>query len=93
MESSCTNAFVTYACDACETDVCERIALINLALGYEETVVCLNCLVVQEEIEATTLLRTTKAYIQSRDCFKKPWNAIDISACPLAPHNLCVCHS
>lgn len=87
-----TNAsFFDYQCDLCAAPVCERMTLINLALGYEETTYCLSCLAQEEGLEAGSLMKSTKAYIQSRDCFKKPWNKTDASQCPLLAKQLCFC--
>jgi hypothetical protein len=65
--------------------------LFSLAQGLEEEALCVNCLTQHLSIPAERWVPKTKRYIQSRDCFKKPWNAIDADACPLKKSNACVC--
>jgi hypothetical protein len=85
--------FFEYACDRCNAPVCERQTLIGLALGVEEETLCIACLEVQEGLAQDVFLPKTKRYIQSRDCFKKPWNAVAEQAknCPLLPLGQCPC--
>jgi hypothetical protein len=85
--------FFEYACDRCNAPVCERQTLIGLALGVEEETLCIACLEVQEGLAQDVFLPKTKRYIQSRDCFKKPWNAVVEQAknCPLLPLEQCPC--
>jgi hypothetical protein len=82
--------FFDYECDACHAPVCERMLLLALAHEVEDTL-CLDCLVRREGVEKTRFVHTTKAYIQSRNCFKKPWDAFDASACPLLESGACFC--
>ena len=87
------SAFFEYACDKCNAPVCERQTLIGLALGVEEETLCIRCLEAQQDLEQAVFLPKTKRYIQSRDCFKKPWNAVAEQAqnCPLLPLGQCPC--
>jgi hypothetical protein len=86
-------SFFEYACDRCNAPVCERQTLIALALDVEEETLCIACLETQEGLTRDAFLPKTKRYIQSRDCFKKPWNAMAEQAknCPLLPLGQCPC--
>lgn len=85
-----TTSFFDYRCDQCEALVCERMLLFALAHDVEDTL-CLHCLIAREGIESTLFIHQTKSYIQSRSCFKKPWDAFDASACPLLEKKACLC--
>jgi hypothetical protein len=93
VEHSENAPFFEYACDRCNAPVCERQALIALALGVEEETLCMACLEIQEGLAQAVFLPKTKRYIQSRDCFKKPWNAVAEHAknCPMLPLGHCPC--
>jgi hypothetical protein len=84
-------SFFDYTCDACGVPVCERQSLMNLALDEEESLLCLPCLAKQQGANPEALLATTKRYILSRDCFKKPWLAFNAYACPLLSVGQCPC--
>jgi hypothetical protein len=83
--------FFDYECDACQAPVCERMLLFALAHDYEEETLCLDCLVEKEGVDKVVFVEKTKTYIQSRNCFKKPWDAFDASGCPLLEKGSCFC--
>jgi hypothetical protein len=85
-----TSPATTYYCDQCGAPYCERIGLLNLALDLTEDGYCLTCLAAAQGVDnANQLLETLRPYIQSRDCFKKPWNAFDPTTCPLRAMGIC----
>ena len=86
-----SDTFFNYTCDQCQAPVCERMLLFALAHDVEEETLCLDCLVKQESVEKEAFVQQTKAYIQSRNCFKKPWHAFDASQCPLLESHQCHC--
>jgi hypothetical protein len=80
-----------YACDVCEAALCERLPLFSLANGLEEDTLCVACLSARLGVEPAVLVPKTKRYIQRRDCFRKPWNAITADACPRIATGECPC--
>ena len=55
----------------------------NLALGYQSDLLCLECLALESEKPPTQILDDLKAYAFSRECFKSQWvKYIDESYCP-----------
>jgi hypothetical protein len=87
------SGFFEYVCDACAAPLCERETLYALALGYEEDTLCCDCLSEQESLPLDALLSSLQGYIQSRECFQKPWKAFEQQAqeCPLLLRGTCVC--
>jgi len=75
-------SFFDYACDRCEAAVCERMLLFTLAHDLEEETLCLDCLAAHLDVPKLKMIASTQRYIQSRDCFKKPWMAFNPSLCP-----------
>lgn len=70
-------------CNQCKGAICMRQQVVNLALGKVEEMLCLRCLHVETECEPASTLERMIPYIQSRDCFLKPWNRYkDVSYCP-----------
>lgn len=56
----------------------------NLALGYVDEQVCLNCLSKIHGQDMDSMFDFVFGYIQSRDCFKKEWVKMKTkSECPL----------
>jgi hypothetical protein len=86
-----TSGFFPYRCDDCANPLCERMALYPLALDYEEETLCPQCLAQREGQPVEVLLPQLKRYIQSRDCFRKPWQAVDTIQCPRLPEGTCQC--
>jgi hypothetical protein len=84
-------SFFDYTCDSCGQPVCERLQVMNLALDNVEDLLCMTCLSTQEETPAPVLSSTLYAYIQSRECFKTPWDNFDAGNCPNKPLNTCYC--
>lgn len=89
----CLADFFDYACETCGAPYCERVSVMNLALGETEAGYCLPCLAQLQAgtVTAGALAERLKPYILSRDCFKKPWLAFDPSPCPAASTNTCFC--
>ena len=83
--------FFDYSCDNCAAPVCERMMLICLSLGYEDELLCTDCLSKEEGLALDTMLKSSKRYILSRDCFKKPWQKFQAEACPKLKVNACPC--
>lgn len=80
----------TYYCDRCGAPYCERIGILNLVLDLTEDAYCLTCLAAEQGVaDSNQLLETLRPYIQSRDCFKKPWDAFDPATCPLRALGTC----
>lgn len=84
-------SFFDYTCDRCGQPLCERVQLMNLALNYEEEIYCLNCLAAEQGMSEPELAEFTKAYIQSRDCFKTPWDKFNAKPCPKLSTHQCFC--
>jgi hypothetical protein len=83
-----------FACDACDAPLCERQQLFSLALGYEEESFCPACLAQKHHQPLEVLVAQVVGYVHSRDCFKKPWQALANDPCPLLAFNLpCLCHT
>jgi hypothetical protein len=81
-----------YFCTDCDAAFCERVLLINLALGFEDDAYCLDCLARIQACETpAALVMQVFGYIQARDCFKTPWNAFDAAACPRQANQQCYC--
>jgi len=60
-------------CQSCAADLCLRQQVLNLALGEEKEVLCLNCLAADNNKSAEQLLQSLSEYIVSRECFAKQW--------------------
>lgn len=82
-----TSPFFDYTCDACGAEICERVQVMNLALSYAEDLYCIACLSEEEGTNAETLVESVKPYIQSRECFKTPWDNFNAKVCPLLQQN------
>lgn len=56
----------------------------NLALGYTEEQLCLQCLAKMHEQDINSMFDFIYGYVESRDCFKKEWIKMkDKKECPL----------
>ncbi|MDX2084011.1 MAG: hypothetical protein SFZ03_01310 [Candidatus Melainabacteria bacterium] len=75
-------SFFDYTCDRTGEPVCERVQLVNLALGYEEALYSLSCLAQDRGLSELELMQRVREYVMSRDCFRKPWLSFDATACP-----------
>jgi hypothetical protein len=83
MMTTSSPSFFDYSCDVCGAPVCERMLLFTLAHGFEEETLCLACLGEALSLPLDRLIPKTQGYIQSRDCFRKPWDAVTNTAtCP-----------
>lgn len=83
--------FLTYSCDECDAPYCERVYIMNLALGNVEDAFCLSCLAKEYEQSLEMMAKTCWGYVSARDCFKDPWLKIDNTACPQKTSNSCYC--
>jgi len=82
--------FFDYTCDRCGAPFCERVQLMNLALDYVDEQFCLACLAAGQDMNETAMADFARDYIDSRECFKTPWEKFDATGCPkLATHS---CH-
>lgn len=63
----------------------------NLALGYEDAQYALPVLAQLQGAEPQVLAARLIQYIMSRDCFKKPWLAVDATQCPKRALGECCC--
>ncbi|MEB3206199.1 MAG: hypothetical protein VKK59_02475 [Vampirovibrionales bacterium] len=86
--------FFPYFCSQTDEPFCERIQIMNLALGYTEDQYALSVLMALHGFDAPEgLLSYLLPYIESRDCFKKPWQAVEVFKCPRRSNGLCCCQS
>lgn len=74
--------FFDYTCPTCEAVFCERVQIMNLALGLIDDPVCLSCLAREFQRDEIAMAQYCWDYIQTRDCFVTPWRSFDASACP-----------
>ena len=73
-----------FPCPKCSRSICRRAYTINLALGYVEEQICLNCLSELHKQSIEDIFSFVYGYIQSRDCFKKEWaKMVNKNECPL----------
>ena len=73
-----------FPCPKCGQDVCRRAYTMNLALGYADEQVCLNCLSKIHNQTMGSMFDFVYGYVQSRDCFKKEWDRMKTkNECPL----------
>ncbi len=61
------------ACARCGALLCLRKQVINLALGNDQAMHCLNCLGEEMGQAPEAVLKRLKDYVDGRDCFKKQW--------------------
>ena len=81
-----------YYCAQCDAPFCERVNLLNLALDYEENGYCLNCLSADQQVASPrALVLQLLPYINSRDCFKKPWHEQNVAQCARLVEQICYC--
>lgn len=85
------SAFFTYTCDDCGTPFCERILVMNLAMDLVEDAYCLTCLAQREGTEPEAFFEWVRGYIESRNCFKTPWDSFDAAPCPRIADKSCFC--
>ena len=78
-----------FPCPNCSQNICRRAYNVNLALGFVEDQLCLQCLAKMHNQDIESLFDFVYGYIQSRDCFKKEWEKMKTKdECPLP--NTCV---
>jgi hypothetical protein len=87
---SMASCFVYY-CDRCDAPLCERVQIMNLALNYVETLLCLACLAQDHEMSEPELAAFVNDYVHSRECFETPWMAFNARACPRLETQTCHC--
>jgi hypothetical protein len=89
-----SDAFFPYYCAQSDEPFCERVQILNLALGYTEDQYALSVLLALHGFDTPqALLAYLLPYIESRDCFKKPWHALDATLCPRRAEGLCCSQS
>lgn len=74
--------FLAYYCDRCDLPYCERVSIMNLALGNVDDAYCLLCLANEYDQAPQQMAQTCWGYVSARDCFKDPWLKVDPSLCP-----------
>ena len=78
------NLSIVNECSECGAPICQRAFTINLALGYDEEQLCLNCLALKHEKSPTEIFELGFHYVQNRDCFRKAWlRQTNPASCPL----------
>ncbi|CAN5203451.1 hypothetical protein BH11CYA1_BH11CYA1_32370 [soil metagenome] len=74
---------VPSTCCKCQAGLCLRQQVLNLALGEDQDLMCLNCLAADNNKSNTELLEGLAAYIANRECFAKPWSRYaSVDFCP-----------
>lgn len=86
-----TSNFFDYACDETGEPFCERISIMNLALGNTEDAYSLDVLAAEYNKTPKDMAAFCWGYVKARDCFKKPWLKFDASQCPKLKTNDCFC--
>lgn len=70
-------------CRRCQSALCLRQQVLNLALGEDSELLCLNCLAQDNDSEPQKLLKDVGAYVRGRECFAKEWDKYrDCGFCP-----------
>ena len=73
-------------CFRCEAPLCLRKQVINLALGCDIQMLCLNCLSFDSHQGASQIMDRVKGYILNRDCFHREWVRYTTRASCPDPH-------
>lgn len=74
---------VSSVCCKCQAPLCLRQQVLNLALGEDEEVMCLECLAADNNKSRSELLENLATYIANRECFAKPWlRYASVDFCP-----------
>ena len=60
-------------CFICHRKICMRQQVINLALGYIESMFCLHCLAKDMGRSPAEIIESLRPYISERQCFKQSW--------------------
>jgi hypothetical protein len=72
-------------CHKCQTALCMRQQVLNMAQGDLDAMLCLSCMAQDCAKEPEQVLLDVGAYILSRQCFSTEWiKYADSSACPFA---------
>jgi len=70
-------------CSSCRTHLCLRQQVLNLALGAEQDLLCLNCLARENGKSREQILEDLGPYVLSRECFSREWKKyLSRDACP-----------
>ena len=64
-------------CKESGADICKRVWIMNLALGFDEEFSSLSVLSRQFNKTEEEIYDFVLPYIESRDCFKKEWDKLD----------------
>ncbi|MEW5821971.1 MAG: hypothetical protein AB1782_17385 [Cyanobacteriota bacterium] len=76
-------------CSKCQGCICERVYIINIALGYLDNYLCLKCISENQSVKDSEIFENLCEYINSRPCFKADWQKIDPKGCPKYPRCYC----
>lgn len=70
-------------CARCGAMLCGRKQVMNLALGFVDTMLCLKCLGKELDREPAEIIEQLIPYIRLRECFNKSWLAYrQVEDCP-----------
>lgn len=61
------------SCSHCKELLCLRKQVVNLALGFTDSMLCLRCHAKENEQLPEEVLENIKDYVLSRECFAKEW--------------------
>lgn len=71
------------SCCRCQSPLCLRQQVLNLALGADKDLMCLACLASDNGQDREQLLAQLGPYVVSRECFLKEWSKYKSEeACP-----------
>lgn len=60
-------------CIECKIDICRRVVVSNLALGYTDSYHCIACLAKEKNQPTQELFNYLIHYIQTRPCYMIMW--------------------
>lgn len=70
-------------CEHCKIPICGRQIVLNMALGYIERFLCMDCLALENNRSANDMFTYLLSYIQRRPCFQIEWDKV--ITCPVSP--------
>jgi len=73
----------THICEKCKIPICGRQVVLNMALGYIERSLCMDCLAIENKKSADEMFSYLLSYIKRRPCFQTEWDRI--VTCPVSP--------
>jgi hypothetical protein len=76
-------SLVNINCSGCNSPLCLRKRVVNLALDNIEEMYCLDCLGKINDRSPLDILLATRTYVLQRECFRKEWLKYENKAfCP-----------